>query len=166
MDIGKYSDYGLRGLHGLKADEWYRNIVIQELDEEYICLQDAADILGISREKLAKIARTEEIGKLLDSTICNNKRWITRKSFELFLNAHNTYRIVSNEDKSGKDQEPVEIKEYISRQDAVKLASVTESTITKWMQIGKFICTGAGKVLRIHRQEFIEWLGKYREGVK
>lgn len=103
MAIGKYSDYGLRGLHGLKADEWYRNIVIQELDEEYICLQDAADILGISREKLAKIARTEEIGKLLDSTICNNKRWITRKSFELFLNAQNTYRIVSNEDKSGKN---------------------------------------------------------------
>lgn len=87
----------------------------EELGEEYICLQDAADILEISREKLAKIARTEEIGKLLDTTICNNKRWITRKSFELFLNAQNTYRIVSNEDKSGKEQEPVKIKEYISR---------------------------------------------------
>ena len=33
----------------------------EELEDEYICLQDAADILGISREKLAKIARTEEI---------------------------------------------------------------------------------------------------------
>lgn len=135
-----------------------------ELEDEYICLQDAADILGISREKLAKIARSEEIGKLLDSTICNNKRWITRKSFELFLNAQNTYRIVSDEAKSGKDQEPVEIKEYISRQDAAKLAGVTESTITKWMHLGKFTCTGAGQVLRIHRQEFITWMNEYREG--
>ena len=91
----------------------------------------------------------------MDTTICNNKRWITRKSFELFLNAQNTYRIVSNEDKSGKEQEPVKIKEYISRQDAAKLASDTESTITKWMQLGKFTYTGTGKVLRIHRQEFI-----------
>lgn len=139
---------------------------VDELEDEYICLQDAADILGISREKLAKIARTEEIGKLLDSTICNNKRWITRKSFELFLNAQNTYRIVSDEDKSGEDQEPVEIKEYISRQDAAKLAGVTESTITKWMHFGKFTCMGAGQVLRIHRQEFITWMNEYREGVK
>lgn len=32
MAIGKYSDYGLRGLHGLKGDEWYRNIVMDDID--------------------------------------------------------------------------------------------------------------------------------------
>lgn len=32
MAIGKYSDYGLRGLHGLKADEWYRNIVVEDIE--------------------------------------------------------------------------------------------------------------------------------------
>ena len=31
----------------------------EELENDYICLQDAADLLGISREKLAKIARRE-----------------------------------------------------------------------------------------------------------
>lgn len=30
--IGRYSDYGLKGLHGLKADEWYRNIVIEDIE--------------------------------------------------------------------------------------------------------------------------------------
>ena len=30
--IGKYSDYGLKGLHGLKADEWYRNIVVDDIE--------------------------------------------------------------------------------------------------------------------------------------
>lgn len=31
MAIGKYSDLGLRGLHGLKGDEWYRNIIVEDI---------------------------------------------------------------------------------------------------------------------------------------
>lgn len=144
----------------------------EELEKDYICLQDAADLLGISREKLAKIARSEEIGRLLDSTICNNKRWITRKSFQLFLNAQNVYYIMDDGDKQKetpmsqeKDALSLEIKEYISRQDAAKLAGVSVSTVTKWMQSGEFLCIGAGKVLRVHRQQFLNWLNENREGV-
>ena len=57
------------------------------------------------------------------------------------------------------------VKEYISRQDAAELAGVSVSTVTKWMQSGKFLCIGAGKVLRIHRQQFLNWLNENREGV-
>lgn len=144
----------------------------EELEKNYICLQDAADLLGISREKLAKIARCEEIGRLLDSTICNNKRWITRKSFQLFLNAQNVYHIMDDGDKQKetqmsreKDALALEIKEYITRQDAAELAGVNVSTVTKWMQSGEFLCIGAGKVLRVHRQQFLNWLNENREGV-
>ena len=45
------------------------------------------------------------------------------------------------------------------------VAGVTALTITKWMQMKKFTCTGAGKVLRIHRMEFLKWLDENREGV-
>lgn len=145
---------------------------VEELENDYICLQDAADLLGISREKLAKIARGEEIGRLLDSTICNNKRWITRKSFQLFLNAQNVYYILDDGDKQEKSQMlqekdtvSLEIKEYISRQEAAELAGVSVSTVTKWMQSGEFQCVGAGKVLRVHRQQFLNWLNEHREGV-
>ena len=137
----------------------------EELENDYICLQDAADLLGISREKLAKIARSEEIGRLLDSTICNNKRWITRKSFQLFLNAQNVYYILDDGDEQEKDTVSLEIKEYISRQEAAELAGVSVSTVTKWMQSGEFQCAGAGKVLRVHRQQFLNWLNEHREGV-
>lgn len=137
----------------------------EELENDYICLQDAADLLGISREKLAKIARSEEIGRLLDSTICNNKRWITRKSFQLFLNAQNVYYILDDGDEQEKDTVSLEIKEYISRQEAAELAGVSVSTVTKWMQSGEFKCVGAGKVLRVHRQQFLNWLNEHREGV-
>lgn len=144
----------------------------EELEKDYICLQDAADLLGISREKLAKIARCEEIGRLLDSIICNNKRWITRKSFQLFLNAQNVYHIMDDGDKQKetqmsqeKDALSLEIKEYISKQDAAELAGVNVSTVTKWMQSGEFLCIGAGKVLRVHRQQFLNWLNENRKGV-
>ena len=53
----------------------------------------------------------------------------------------------------------------VSRQEAAELAGVSVSTVTKWMQTGEFQCVGAGKVLRIHRQQFLNWLNEYREGV-
>lgn len=48
MAIGRYSDYGLRGLHGLKADEWYRNIVIEDIEFS------ADDLLQFAFEDLIK----------------------------------------------------------------------------------------------------------------
>lgn len=32
MAIEKYNDFGLKGLHGLKADEWYKNIVVEDIE--------------------------------------------------------------------------------------------------------------------------------------
>lgn len=63
-----------------------------------------------------------------------------------------------------KETLSLEIKEYISRQDAAELAGVSVSTVTKWMQSKGFQCIGAGKVLRIHRQQFLNWLNENREG--
>ena len=56
-------------------------------------------------------------------------------------------------------------KDYICLQDAAELAGVSVSTVTKWMQSGEFQCVGAGKVLRVHRQQFLNWLNKHKEGV-
>ena len=64
-----------------------------------------------------------------------------------------------------KDAGNAAIENYISRQDAAELAGVNVSTVTKWMQSGEFQCIGAGKVLRIHRQQFLNWLNEHREGV-
>ena len=32
LAIGKYNDFGLKGLHGIEADEWYRNIITEDID--------------------------------------------------------------------------------------------------------------------------------------
>lgn len=82
-----------------------------------------------------------------------------------FLNAQNVYYILDDGDEQEKDTVSLEIKEYISRQEAAELAGVSVSTVTKWMQSGEFQCVGAGKVLRVHRQQFLNWLNEHREGV-
>lgn len=48
MAIGKYSDFGLKGLNGLDADEWYRSIIINDLDFS------ADDLLEYAAPKLIK----------------------------------------------------------------------------------------------------------------
>lgn len=48
MAIGKYSDLGFRGLHGLEADEWYRNIITEDIEFS------ADDLLTYAFEKLIK----------------------------------------------------------------------------------------------------------------
>lgn len=48
MAIGKYKDLGLRGLHGLEADEWYRNIILGDIDFP------ADDLLKYAFPKLIK----------------------------------------------------------------------------------------------------------------
>lgn len=48
MAIGKYKDLGLKGLHGLEADEWYRNIIIGDIDFS------ADDMLKYAFPKLIK----------------------------------------------------------------------------------------------------------------
>lgn len=32
LAIGKYNDFGLKGLHGIEANEWYRNIITGDID--------------------------------------------------------------------------------------------------------------------------------------
>ena len=57
-------------------------------------------------------------------------------------------------------------KDYIRLQDAAALAGVTSGTITKWIQMGHFSSAGAGKALRIHRNEFLKWLKEYQEATQ
>ncbi len=101
-----------------------------------------------------------------DVIVFNDKKLILKKSFQRFLNAQNEYRVIRNEEEQTDNHSDIETKEYISREEAATLAGVTKSTITKWMQAEKFVCVGAGKVLRIHRDDFLQWLNENMKGVR
>ena len=138
---------------------------ISDMEKDYIRFEETAMLLDVMESEMLKLIRTSEYRNLFDIRIFNNKKWISRKSFQLFLNAQNEYRINKEDNETVADDMIAETKQYISRQEAAELAGVTASTITKWMQMKKFSCMGAGKVLRIHRMEFLKWLDENREGV-
>ena len=139
---------------------------ISDMERDYIRFEEAAMLLDVMESEMLKLIRTSKYRNLFDIRIFNNKKWISRKSFQLFLNAQNEYHINKEANETVADDMIAETKQYISRQEAAELAGVTASTITKWMQMKKFSCTGAGKVLRIHRMEFLNWLDENREGVR
>ena len=138
---------------------------ISDMEKDYIRFEEAAMLLDVKESEMLKLIKTSEYRNLFDIRIFNNKKWISRTSFQSFLNAQNEYRIKKEDNETAADEVVAETKQYISRQEAAEIAGVTASTITKWMQMKKFSCTGAGKVLRIHRMEFLKWLDENREGV-
>ncbi len=153
-------------------ENWYQDQImyqkvvklptISDLESNYISIGDAAMLLGITREKLSHITRRSNLADLFEVVIFDDKKWISKKSFQLFLNAQNTYRVVCPDAVENLDAlHVIATKEYISKSEAAQLAGVTNPTITKWAQSGKFKATGAGYVMRIHREEFLDWIREY-----
>ena len=156
-------------------ERWYENQImyqkadrmptLTDLEADYIPLQEAAGLLGITKEKLSVITRASRYKDIFEIRVYDNKKWISKKSFQQFLNAQNVYQVIKEPEKEmSTREESMETKEFISRQEAAALAGVTSGTITKWVQLERFPCVGAGRVLRIYRKEFLQWLKEYREG--
>ena len=156
-------------------ERWYENQImyqkadrmptLTDLEADYIPLQEAAGLLGITKEKLSVITRASRYKDIFEIRVYDNKKWISKKSFQQFLNAQNVYQVIKEPEKEmPTSEDSMETKEFISRQEAAALAGVTSATITKWVQLERFPCVGAGRVLRIYRKEFLKWLKKYREG--
>ena len=156
-------------------ERWYENQImyqkadrmptLTDLEADYIPLQEAAGLLGITKEKLSVITRASRYKDIFEIRVYDNKKWISKKSFQQFLNAQNVYQVIKEPEKEMPTrEESMETKEFISRQEAAALAGVTSATITKWVQLERFPCVGAGRVLRTYRKEFLKWLKKYREG--
>ena len=130
---------------------------ISDMEKGYIRFKETARLLNIQEDTMLKLIRTSKYKAFFEVRVFDNKKWISRKSFRLFLNAQNEYRITDNDENTSSDNLIIENKEYISRNEAAELAGVKASTITKWIQAEAFPCVGAGKVLRIKRADF--WLG-------
>lgn len=136
---------------------------ISDMEKGYISFKETARLLNIQEDTMLKLIRTGKYKSLFEVRVFDNKKWISRKSFRLFLNAQNEYRITDNNENTSSDNLIIETKEYVSRNEAAELAGVTASTITKWIQTEVFPCIGAGKVLRIKRTDFLDWLNESRK---
>lgn len=136
---------------------------IKDMEKDYIRFEETARLLNIQEEVMLKLIRTSKYKAFFEVMVFDNKKWISKKSFRLFLNAQNEYRITDNDENTSSDNLIIETKEYISRNEAAELAGVKASTITKWIQAEAFPCVGAGKVFRIKRADFLAWLNERRK---
>ena len=154
-------------------ENWYENQImyrkvlesfsLAELELDYISLCDGATLLGITKEKLSVITRASRFKDMFEIRVFYNKKWISKKSFQKFLNAQTVYKIVNSEKKevqAGKKE--VRTKDFIARAEAATLAGVTTSTVTKWLKLERFLYRGEGRSLRIYRNEFLKWLSEYK----
>ena len=136
---------------------------ISDMEKGYIRFEETARLLNIQEDTMLKLIRTSKYKTFFEVRVFDNKKWISRKSFRLFLNTQNEYRITDNDENTSPDNLIIETQEYISRNESAELAGVKASTITKWIQAEVFPCVGAGKVLRIKRADFLAWLNESRK---
>lgn len=83
----------------------------KEVEETCISAADAAELLGITRERMSSMIRKGIYSELFDTFIFDNKRWITKESFDLFLHSQDLYKIVRYEDE--------EIEHYIPEEERI-----------------------------------------------
>lgn len=157
-------------------DSWYENqneyhkvdgpATIEEIEEKFILFREAAAMLKMSNEELLTLIRKGKYKDLLEMRMFDNKRWISRRGFQDFLNLHDQYKIRQAKNKSGSGiRKFLSQKQYISKEEAARIAGVSKSTVAKWALKGMFPCRAAGYVMRIERIPFLKWVDENRKVV-
>ena len=157
-------------------DSWYENqneyhkvdgpATIEEIEEKLILFSEAAAMLKMSNEELLTLIRKGKYKDLLEMRMFDNKRWISRRGFQDFLNLHDQYKIRQAKNESGSGiSKFLSQKQYISKEEAARIAGVSKSTVAKWALKGMFPCRAAGYVMRIERIPFLKWVDENRKVV-
>lgn len=157
-------------------DSWYEKqneyhkvdgpATIEEIEEKFILFREAAAMLKMSKEELLTLIRKGKYKDLLEMRMFDNKRWISRRGFQDFLNLHDQYKIRQAKNESGSGiSKFLSQKQYISKEEAARIAGVSKSTVAKWALRGTFPCRAAGYVMRIERIPFLKWVDENRKVV-
>lgn len=157
-------------------DHWYANqneyhkvggpATIEEMEEKFILFKTVAAMIEMSAEELLTIVREGKYKKLLDMRMFDNKRWVSKRGFQDFLNLQDQYKIRRAKRSADEKAENLfEKKRYISKDEAARIAGVSKSTVSKWALKGLFPCKAAGYIMRIERIPFLEWVDENRRGV-
>lgn len=157
-------------------DSWYEKqneyhkvdgpATIEEIEEKFILFREAAAMLKMSNEELLTLIRKGKYKDLLEMRMFDNKKWISRRGFQDFLNLHDQYKIRQAKNESGSGiSKFLSQKQYISKEEAARIAGVSKSTVAKWALKGMFPCRAAGYVMRIERIPFLKWVDENRKVV-
>lgn len=109
-------------------------------------VKEVQEILGISRPTVYKLLKRNEFSW---TRLDGGKYFISKKSFEKFLEAQDKYKLDEINDY-----------EEISMEENIALANVSRATIYEWGRKKHFPVIHVIKVSRIPRKEFEQYLEK------
>jgi len=147
----------------------------KEAEDSSLSLPEAARLLGITRNTLYMILKEGKYRHLFDIIYVAGRKRITKESFNKFLQAQDQYRTRFgkwhgdlNRNNTGsvvqqnKNVEAPNDVTYLTRKMAAEIADVSESTIFRWAEEGRFPELTVGKFVRIPKKEFMDWLDMRR----
>ena len=147
-----------------------------------LSMPEMARLLDVPRSTVYGILSSKKYAPLLDVIVIAGRRRVTRESFERFLQAQDTYELFNFEYEELELKEKREYEnykrrclaeadhsqekkclEYLTVPEAAELAGVEPATIAYWYTTGKISVRKTGKIIRIPREAFEQWLLKRKE---
>ena len=113
-----------------------------------LSMPEMARLLDVPRSTVYGILSSKKYAPLLDVIVIAGRRRVTKESFERFLQAQDTYELFNFE---------------YEELEAAELAGVEPATIAYWYTTGKISVRKTGKIIRIPREAFEQWLLKRKE---
>ena len=145
-------------------------------------MPEMARLLDVPRSTVYGILSSKKYAPLLDVIVIAGRRRVTKESFERFLQAQDTYELFNFEYEELELKEKREYEnykrrclaeadhsqeekclEYLTVPEAAELAGVEPATIAYWYTTGKISVRKTGKIIRIPREAFEQWLLKRKE---
>ena len=147
-----------------------------------LSMPEMARLLDVPRSTVYGILSSKKYAPLLDVIVIAGRRRVTKESFERFLQAQDTYELFNFEYEELELKEKREYEnykrrclaeadhsqekkrlEYLTVPEAAELAGVEPATIAYWYTTGKISVRKTGKIIRIPREVFEQWLLKRKE---
>ncbi len=125
------------------------------LEEESISMPEMARLLGIPRSNVYHIIDHSKYSDLLETIVIADRRRVTKKSFQNFLQMQSRYTLAS---ESYAEEIDVVVPKYFTKLEAAEFAGVSVSSIDRYINKGEFPIARAGRQIRIPSREFISWV--------
>ena len=139
-----------------------------------ISMPDMARLLGIERSEVYRILSGKEYGHLFEVFTLADRKRITKKSFEDFLDIQNEYKLINTKyyksirKKNYKSRKKKKVKdrisnligdrEYLTVEEASLIANMSRSSISRYYRERVFTALKIGPNVRIQRDSFEKWI--------
>lgn len=166
-------------------DEWYKHqnrfrnaedrAKVKDIMEGSMRMPEMARMLGVSRDVVYEIIGRSDILEVIE---LDGRKRVTKESFYKWYTSQKKYRLSSSdiEEEASKEVDTsieahraavmdrdgnakhIGNDEYLTVSEAAILASVSPTTINKWIKKAKIEAIKSSKTIRIPRKQFEEWL--------